>query len=198
MTKFTNEFKKFISRGNVFDMAVGVIVGSAFTAIVTSLTNNILKPITNWIIMLIFGNNSLSSSFTFLNKQFAEDGSVDLERSIYIDWGAFLSSILHFLIIAFVLFCLLKAINNIHDEIREAKKKRLTHAQRKELRKNGIKLRDKKAVAAFLEKEKKLAQEQAEREAEKERLAQEEYRANNPTSEDLLKLILEQMRKDKQ
>lgn len=55
MKKFFGEFKAFITRGNVLDMAVGVIVGSAFTAIVTALSNNILKPIINWILALCLG-----------------------------------------------------------------------------------------------------------------------------------------------
>ena len=60
MKKFFGEFKTFITRGNVLDMAVGVIVGSAFTAIVTALTKNILQPLINWIIYLISGSeNSL-------------------------------------------------------------------------------------------------------------------------------------------
>ena len=55
MKKFFGEFKKFITRGNVMDMAVGVIVGSAFTAIVNALSNNILKPVINWILAKLFG-----------------------------------------------------------------------------------------------------------------------------------------------
>ena len=53
MRKFFQEFRKFISRGNVVDLAVGVIIGSAFTAIVTALSNNILKPIINWVLSLV-------------------------------------------------------------------------------------------------------------------------------------------------
>ena len=59
-SKFFSEFKDFITRGNVLDMAVGVIVGGAFTSIVNSLSNHILKPIINWVLALIFGQNSLS------------------------------------------------------------------------------------------------------------------------------------------
>lgn len=187
MTAFSREFKKFINRGNVFDMAVGVIVGSAFTAIVTALTNNILKPITNWIIMLVFGVDSLTESYTFLHKVLAEDGSADLEQSIYIDWGAFINSVFHFVIIAFVLFCILKAVNNLREEIEEARKKRLSREQKKELRENGIKPRDRKAAESY------FAQKQAKHKAEQEARAALE-RAQNPTSEDLLKLILGEMR----
>ena len=67
MKKFFEEFKTFITRGNVLDMAVGVIVGGAFTAIVTALTKNILQPLINWIIYLISGSQgSLDGVYTFL------------------------------------------------------------------------------------------------------------------------------------
>ena len=68
MKKFFEEFKKFITRGNVVDMAVGVIVGSAFTAIVNGLSNFVLKPIINWLLALILGKDSLSNIHTFLIK----------------------------------------------------------------------------------------------------------------------------------
>lgn len=65
---FFKEFKEFISRGNVFDMAVGIIIGGAFTAIVTALCDNVLKPIINWILAVIVGEDSLEGVFTFLKK----------------------------------------------------------------------------------------------------------------------------------
>ena len=64
MKKFFGEFKKFITRGNVLDMAVGVIVGGAFTGIVNGLSNFILKPIINWILALILGEKGLSGAIT--------------------------------------------------------------------------------------------------------------------------------------
>lgn len=103
-------------------MAVGVIVGSAFTAIVTALSNNILKPIINWILTLIFGQNSLSDIYTYL-KKVEVDGVVDLTQSIYIDWGAFINAIINFIIIAFVLFVIVKAINNFQRKMRELEEK---------------------------------------------------------------------------
>ena len=63
---FWKEFKAFITRGNILDMAVGIIVGGAFTAIVNSLCNNILKPIINWILAAIIGTDSLTDVYTFL------------------------------------------------------------------------------------------------------------------------------------
>jgi large conductance mechanosensitive channel len=67
MRKFFGEFKKFITRGNVLDMAVGVIVGGAFTAIVNGMSNFILKPLINWLLALILGENSLDKVFFLLN-----------------------------------------------------------------------------------------------------------------------------------
>lgn len=122
MKKFFKEFKEFITRGSVLDMAVGVIVGSAFTAIVTALSNNILKPIINWILTLIFGQTSLSDIYTYL-KKVEVDGVVDLTQSIYIDWGAFINAIINFLIIAFVLFVIVKTINNFQRKMRELEEK---------------------------------------------------------------------------
>ena len=194
MTKFVGEFKKFINRGNVFDMAVGVIVGSAFTAIVTALTNNILKPVTSWIVMMIFGAESLTEPSPVLAPTLAEDGSVDLEASIYIDWGAFINSIFHFIIIAFVLFCLLKVMNNLREEIEEARSERISRELRREMRAAGIKLRNKKAVEAYLAEKKAKEEEEAKQKAEEEARAAAEYRALNPTGEDLLKLIYDEMR----
>ncbi len=114
MRNFFKEFKTFITRGNILDMAVGVIVGSAFTAIVNGLSNFILKPIINWLLALIFGANSLSEVFTFLKTAYLEDGiTIDLANSIYIDWGAFINAVINFLLIAFVLFTIVKFFNKL-------------------------------------------------------------------------------------
>ena len=119
MKKFFGEFKKFITRGNILDLAVGVIVGGAFTAIVTSLTNNIIRPLINWIIALIGGKEGLSSVFTFLSKSYAADGTIDLANSIYIDWGLFITAIIDFLIIAFTVFLIVKIVNTSRERLKE-------------------------------------------------------------------------------
>lgn len=195
MKKFFGEFKKFITRGNVLDMSVGVIVGGAFTAIVNGLSNFILKPIINWLLALIFGSNSLSGIFTFLRRvPSAEDASIaDLTQSIYIDWGSFINAIINFLLIAIVLFCIVKAINAVKDGnakfAKDLKKITLNGKERKELKAAGVNVKDKAAVKAYyLEKE---AQAAAAAEEEK-RLAEEKAKADrlaNPTTEDLLKGI---------
>ncbi|MBQ3063216.1 MAG: large conductance mechanosensitive channel protein MscL [Clostridia bacterium] len=120
---FFQDFKKFITRGNVLDMAVGVIVGGAFTAIINALSNNILKPVINWLLALILGKDTLSEVFTFLKTAYVldENGAVtkeiDLANSIYIDWGAFINAIINFLLIAFTLFVIVRIINNVRKRL---------------------------------------------------------------------------------
>lgn len=206
MKKFFGEFKTFITRGNVLDMAVGVIVGGAFTAIVNGLSNFVLKPIINWLLALIFGKDSLSGIYTFLRKayQVAEDGTVtdviDLSNSIYIDWGAFINAIINFFLIALVLFTIVKIINSIAEnnkKINETiKEKTLDRHERKELKQAGVNIRDKKAVKEYFEnkkaEEERLAEEEKAKKAEEER----QHRLENPTTEDLLKQILLELKKD--
>ena len=162
MKKFFAEFKKFITRGNVVDMAVGVIVGSAFTAIVNGLSNFILKPIINALLALIFGKNSLSELYTFLIKVEAdvvdEAGAVigkqvDLANSIYIDWSSFINAVINFFLISFVLFTIVKIFNKIKEESNELnvklKKEFLTKEERKELKARGVRLSDVEAIKAY-------------------------------------------------
>ena len=171
MKKFFAEFKKFISRGNVMDMAVGTIVGAAFTAIVTALSNGILKPIINTIIYYLCGGNAdaLNKMYTPLVKVWVlhEAGNatnvLDMTKSIYIDWGAFISAIINFLLVAIVLFCIVKAFNKVKDanEAMSNKVKRIEFKVEK-----GIKLRKKEqefydAYKAQKEEEAKKAQEEA-------------------------------------
>ena len=199
MKKFFAEFKTFITRGNVVDMAVGVIVGSAFTAIVNGLSNNILKPIINWVLALILGADSLSKVYTFLKPAYVLDANglptaeIDLAKSIYIDWGAFINAIINFLIVAFVLFCIVKAINHLKEkdkEFKESLKPKVSKADRAAMKAAGVNLKDKEAVAAYFKaKADRAAEEKAAAEAaaaEKARLEREA----NPTAEDLLKQIL--------
>lgn len=114
------EFKKFIARGNVLDLAVGVIVGGAFSSIVTSLVNNIFTPI----IGLILGGVDFSNlSITF--------------RDTKIMYGAFIQSVIDFLIVAFCLFIIIKIVNKIthkkEEPAKEEKKKPEISAELKTL-----------------------------------------------------------------
>ena len=200
MKKFFGEFKKFITRGNVVDMAVGVIVGSSFTAIVNALSNNILKPLINYLLAVIFGDGSLKDAFTFLKKSYVMvDGvatsEIDLATSIYIDWGAFINAIINFFLIAFVLFVIVKIINGVRDGHKkfaeELRNDIPTKEEKREMKKLGIKLHDREAVKAYLdEKDRKAAEAKAAAEAEAAEKARLE-RLANPTTEELLKDILE-------
>ena len=106
MKKFFKEFKQFITRGNVLDMAVGVIVGGAFTAIITALTNQILQPLINW---LLAGTGAgLEAAVTVLKPVYDDAGALDLANSIYINWGAFITAVINFILVAFILFCVVK------------------------------------------------------------------------------------------
>ena len=115
VSKFFAEFKKFITRGNVLDMAVGVIVGGAFTAIVNGLSNFILKPLINWLIAMLLGKEGLSGAITMLSPAYDETGAVVLADSIYIDWGSFISAIINFFLIAFVLFSIVRIMNKVRE-----------------------------------------------------------------------------------
>ena len=182
MKKFFEEFKKFITRGNVLDMSVGVVVGGAFTGIVNGLTNNVLKPIINWLISLIVKGDGLSGAITMLSPSYV-DGVLDLASSIYIDWGAFISVIINFLLIAFVLFSIVKVMNSINSGWADMKKeaKEMISKEVIELRKQG---KSKKEIKAIL-KQRKLEAEQ------KKKLAEEEAKKNAPpTTEQLLTEIL--------
>ena len=195
MKKFFAEFKKFITRGNVVDMAVGVIVGSSFTAIVNAMSNNILKPIINWMLTKIMGEDSLEEIYTILVPGPIVEGEMDLTKTIYIDWGAFINAVINFILIALVLFCIVKIINKFRDgrkELTESiSKKKPTKEERKEMKALGIKRSDKEAVAAYYADKAKKAEEAklaAEEKAKQERLA-------NPSTEDLLKEIRDLLKK---
>lgn len=144
MKKFFKEFKQFITKGNVLDMAVGVIIGSAFSSIVTALTNKILMPLIN--ALLASGGNGLESAYTFLRIVYDADGAVDMTKSIYIDWGAFITAIINFFLIALVLFTIIKIMMNAKGYVNKAVKAYPTRAERKELKANGVNLKDRKEV----------------------------------------------------
>ena len=121
MKKFFKEFGDFIRRGNVLDMAVGIIIGGAFTAIVTALTGGILQPIINWVILKVFGASDATQIYTYLHKVMTIDEGtglevIDVAKSIYIDWGAFIMAIINFILVAFVVFCIVKAVNRVKEE----------------------------------------------------------------------------------
>jgi len=125
---FFGEFKEFISKGSVLDLAVGIIIGGAFTAIVTALTSQILTPLINWALSAMLGKDALEGARTILGNPVYVEGSkvIDWEATNFIDWGAFISAIINFFLVALILFIIVKAINTS-----KAKKEKL-EAQRLE------------------------------------------------------------------
>ncbi len=124
------EFKEFITRGNVLDMAVGIIIGGAFTAIVTALTTGILQPLINWALSAIMGKDGLAGARTILgNAVYVLDDAgvataeIDWVKTNYIDWGAFITAIINFILVALVLFIIIKIINKAHEAGVKAKEK---------------------------------------------------------------------------
>ena len=196
MKKFFGEFKKFITRGNVMDMAVGVIIGGAFSAIVSALTNHILMPIVNWFLLLITGGSGLDTIYTYLKKvETVEDGKtvIDLANSIYIDWGAFITAVINFILIAFVLFMIIITINRVVEANKKIKtdaaKRILSKSDKQELKENGVNYKDKAAVSAYYAAKKIREDELAAKAAKDAEEKAKEERLANPTAEDLLKDI---------
>ena len=90
MKKFFKEFKAFITRGNVLDMAVGIIIGGAFTAIITALVNNILTPL----LAMIPGSNDTGALQIVLRAVYDDAGALDVTKSVIMDFGAVISAII--------------------------------------------------------------------------------------------------------
>ena len=154
MRKFFGEFKKFITRGNVIDLAVAVIIAGAFTAIITAVTSKILTPC--------------------------------------IDWGAFVSAVIDFILISFFLFVIVKVINKSNELLGKTSKKILRGIpnwdERKMLKAEGINLKDREAVKLWLDNKHK---------AEVEKAAQEKAIAEANKPENILKEIRDLLRAQK-
>ena len=180
------EFKDFITRGNVVDLAVGMIIGAAFTAIVTALVTNIFQPLINSIpmgdgvsglITMLVGKNA-DGVVVYNYGWIAEVQEIDLTQSIYINWGAFIMAIVNFLLVAAVLFGIIKVINTLKATSEKAtagKYKALTKDEVKALKKDGKSKADIIAID-----EAKAAEIEAAKAAE----------PVPPTTEDLLKQII--------
>ena len=102
MKKIIHEFKEFIARGNVLDMAIGVIIAGAFGKITTSLVNDVFMPFISW----IFGTRDM----TALNLVVRE--ATETQEAIVIGFGSFVATIIDFLLIALVVFAIVKAMNS--------------------------------------------------------------------------------------
>jgi large conductance mechanosensitive channel len=117
-----HEFKAFIAKGNVLDLAVAVIIGAAFGAIVTSLTGDVIMPVVGW----IFGGADFSNHFILLSVPAGYEGSptdyaaLKEAGAAMIGYGAFLTALIDFLILAFIVFLLVRAANRMVAKKEEA------------------------------------------------------------------------------
>ena len=131
MRKFFSDFKQFIQRGNIVDMAVGVIIGGAFGKIVSSFVSDILMPV----ISLAFGGGDISDRAIALRGTYEWDAAANAfiasEGAILFRWGSFAQAVINFLIIAFVLFLIIKALMALKQGQDKGKEKALKRAQKK-------------------------------------------------------------------
>ena len=109
MKKFFNEFKTFAMKGNVVDMAVGVIIGGAFGKIVSSLVNDVIMPM----ITLLIGATDFTDLSLVLKEPITDAQGKIVSEGILLKYGSFLQNVIDFLIIAFVIFMMLKFINKL-------------------------------------------------------------------------------------
>ena len=115
MKKFMNEFKAFAMRGNVIDMAVGVVIGGAFGKITTSIVNDIIMPC----ISMITGGVDFSEWKLVLKEAVVDAAGVETAKEVAITYGNTIAIIVDFIIIAFAVFCMVKALNNLHKKTEE-------------------------------------------------------------------------------
>ena len=108
MKKFLSEFKEFAMKGNVVDMAVGVIIGAAFGKIVTSLVNDVIMPV----IGVLTGGVNFSDK-KWIIQQAVADGETIVTPEVAVTWGAFVQTVIDFVIIAFCIFVAIKFINKL-------------------------------------------------------------------------------------
>ena len=120
MNQFISDFKAFISRGNVIDMAVGVIVGAAFTAIVNSMVKDLINPILG----VLVGSQDFSNFFFVLSLPENYTGPMTYDAltkagAAVLGYGAFFTAVFHFLLLALVVFTMVRIVNNIRKTAEE-------------------------------------------------------------------------------
>ena len=190
MKKFFKEFKEFISKGNVFDMAVGLIIATAFNKIVSSMVNDILMPLITW----ATGAASLADLSIPLRWEV-----VDGVKVVTLSWayGNFLQTVIDFFIIAMSVFVMVKVVNASRKKLKEMEDV-IVQQSKKEVRaeRKALKLKAKQENRPFKEVLKEYEEQKAKELAEAKALADKakaekeaEERKNNPTQEDLLKEI---------
>ncbi len=132
MKKFFADFKKFISKGNVVDLAVGMIIGAAFTAIVNALVNYILKPL----IAFIPGSDNLGALQIVLREARNDANGNVLTDAVILDFGEVIGAIISFLLTAIILFLIVKAVMTIREK-QEKAREALKKAREDKLRAEG-------------------------------------------------------------
>ena len=116
MKKFLNEFKQFAMRGNVIDLAVGVVIGGAFGKITTSLVNDIIMPF----ISMLTGGIDFSDWKWVLKEAVLDEAGTEVAAAVSVNFGNLVAVILDFIIIAFAIFCMIKALNKLQRKKEEA------------------------------------------------------------------------------
>ena len=119
MKKFASEYKAYIMRANVLDMAVGVIIATAFGKITTSLVNDVFMPFLGW----IFGSRDMTALNVVVREAELDASGEVVKDAITLGFGNFVGAIIDFILVALVVFCIVKAFNKAH-EMAEAKKKK--------------------------------------------------------------------------
>ena len=116
MKKFFGEFKQFAMRGNVIDLAVGVVIGGAFGKITTSLVNDIIMPF----ISMLTGGIDFSDWKWVLKEAVLDETGAEIAAAVSVNFGSLVAVILDFIIIAFAVFCMIKALNKLQRKKEEA------------------------------------------------------------------------------
>ena len=115
MKKFVEDFKAFAMRGNVVDMAVGVVIGGAFGKITTSIVNDIIMPL----ISMLTGGINFSDWKWVLKEAVLDAEGAEVAAEVAVNFGNTIAIVLDFIIIAFAVFCMVKALNNLHRKKEE-------------------------------------------------------------------------------
>ena len=116
MKKFFEEFKTFAMRGNVIDLAVGVVIGGAFGKITTSLVNDIIMPA----VSMLTGGVNFNEWKWILKEAVVDASGAEVAAAVSINYGTLISTIIDFIILAFAVFCMVKGINSLHRKKEEA------------------------------------------------------------------------------
>lgn len=194
--QFFSDFKAFISRGNIFDMAVGLIIATAFNKIVTSLVNDIIMPLVTW----GTGAASLADLSIPLRTEL-----INGVETVTLSWayGSFLQSVIDFLIIAFSIFIMVKVVTSSQRKFKKLQEE-IVYGSKKEVReqRKAVKLQAKAEGRKFkdvwaehLKEQERLAEEKAKLEAEEKARKEQEALLANPTEQMLLKEILAELKK---